>query len=274
MAVPSPSAVAIRHPGTTLRLWVAVICGLCLAGARAAAVSPLHLPTGQASPSQYVDLYLPEQGAKAAELGLDPQRIYLLGHGAGGQLVTLLSLQPQWLRRHGLKPADIAGVISLSGIHDLMGEQGKTETQLGFEHSDFGTEPAARRGASPLQQVRHVATRYLVLSAATDLSGYVLDAQHFAEAMRAAGNDLIYQILGELNHFTIADLGNPHNRARQVVLDFMGVAPLRRNSRTSLPSSTTPSSTRRTAPSRSGSAMVTWCVITRWMRGSWTASTA
>jgi acetyl esterase/lipase len=163
---------------------------------------------------------------KAPQLGLDAKRIYLLGHGAGGQLVALLPLRPQVLRKHGLTSADIAGVITLSGIHDLVNEQGLTDTQLDFERVAFGTTPDKRRVASPQQQVHKLPTRYLVLSPVSELSGYVRDAEHFAEAMRAAGNDLTYQILGELDHFSIADLGNPQNRARQVVLDFMGVAPM------------------------------------------------
>src|SRR5581483_1677718 len=39
-----------------------------------------------------------------AELGGDPNRIYLAGHSAGGHLVTLLGSDPDRLRKRGFDP--------------------------------------------------------------------------------------------------------------------------------------------------------------------------
>ena len=51
----------------------------------------------------------------AAKYGGDPKRFYLMGHSAGAQIVALVGIDPQYLRAHGLKPSDLAGVIALDG---------------------------------------------------------------------------------------------------------------------------------------------------------------
>ena len=42
-------------------------------------------------------------------------KIFLAGHSAGGYLALMLGNDKRWLGKYGLKPANIAGVISLSG---------------------------------------------------------------------------------------------------------------------------------------------------------------
>ena len=45
----------------------------------------------------------------------DKAHIFVAGHSAGGYLALMLGNDKRWLGKYGLKPADIAGVISLSG---------------------------------------------------------------------------------------------------------------------------------------------------------------
>lgn len=51
----------------------------------------------------------------AAARGGDPDRIFLMGHSAGGHLAALINCDPTWLAAHGLSPADLAGVILMDG---------------------------------------------------------------------------------------------------------------------------------------------------------------
>lgn len=57
--------------------------------------------------------------SNAARLGGDPDRIYLMGHSAGAQIAALLGTDARYLRRHGIKPASLAGVIGLAGPYDF-----------------------------------------------------------------------------------------------------------------------------------------------------------
>jgi acetyl esterase/lipase len=59
--------------------------------------------------------------AHAPDYGGDPAKLFLMGHSAGAQIATLLSLDPTWLARVGLDPArDLAGTIGLAGPYDFL----------------------------------------------------------------------------------------------------------------------------------------------------------
>lgn len=57
---------------------------------------------------------------RAAEgWGVDPKRIVVIGHSAGGHLVSLLAMDPRILRRNGVDPDAVTGFVSVDGIFDL-----------------------------------------------------------------------------------------------------------------------------------------------------------
>jgi acetyl esterase/lipase len=59
--------------------------------------------------------------AHGPSYGGDPARLFLMGHSAGGQIATLLSLDRSWLAAVGMDPAhDIAGTIGLAGPYDFL----------------------------------------------------------------------------------------------------------------------------------------------------------
>ncbi|MGK2932960.1 MAG: alpha/beta hydrolase [Solirubrobacterales bacterium] len=48
--------------------------------------------------------------------GGDPDRLVLMGHSAGGHLVSLVATQPRFLRGAGVDPGQVEGVISLDAV--------------------------------------------------------------------------------------------------------------------------------------------------------------
>lgn len=50
-----------------------------------------------------------------ASYGGDPKKIYLTGHSAGGYLTLMVGMAPKYLAPYGLSPADLAGLMPLSG---------------------------------------------------------------------------------------------------------------------------------------------------------------
>lgn len=55
----------------------------------------------------------------ASEYGGDPQRLFIAGHSAGAQIAGLLGTDAHYLARRGIRPAQLAGVIGLSGPYDF-----------------------------------------------------------------------------------------------------------------------------------------------------------
>ncbi|MBW4092838.1 MAG: alpha/beta hydrolase, partial [Proteobacteria bacterium] len=58
--------------------------------------------------------------AHVGAYGGDPDRLFLMGHSAGGQIATLLALDGTYLHAVGMTPRDIVGVIGLAGPYDFL----------------------------------------------------------------------------------------------------------------------------------------------------------
>ncbi len=56
----------------------------------------------------------------APRFGVDPARLFLMGHSAGAQIATLLATDDAYLRTRGLGRQAIAGVIGLGGAYDFL----------------------------------------------------------------------------------------------------------------------------------------------------------
>ena len=73
--------------------------------------------------------------AHVAQYGGDPNRLFLMGHSAGGQIATLLALDGTYLRADGMDPREITGVIGLAGPYDFLPLRSRTLKAI------FGPEP-------------------------------------------------------------------------------------------------------------------------------------
>ncbi|MFZ1744255.1 MAG: alpha/beta hydrolase [Pontixanthobacter sp.] len=124
----------------------------------------------------------------AARLGIDPDRIVLIGHSAGAHLVALVGTDPSYFKAAGMKMNDVAGVVPLDGagynVPDQMDENARL---MGDTYKQaFGTEPARQRALSPtLHAAGPNAPTFLILHVQRD------DAQRqskeLAERLTAAG---------------------------------------------------------------------------------------
>ena len=47
--------------------------------------------------------------------GGDPKKVFVTGISAGGYLTAMVGLDRRWLAKHGLEPADLAGIVPLTG---------------------------------------------------------------------------------------------------------------------------------------------------------------
>jgi acetyl esterase/lipase len=52
-------------------------------------------------------------------LSIDPKRVFVMGHSAGGYNAAMLALDARWLKATGHSPAELAGWIGLAGPYDF-----------------------------------------------------------------------------------------------------------------------------------------------------------
>jgi arylformamidase len=94
----------------------------------------------------------------AAENGVDPTRMALLGHSAGAHLVALVATDPSLLGAYGLSPSDVTCTISFDteayDIPAVMVADTSTEDQRQLLRNAFGKDPDMWAAASPITHVR------------------------------------------------------------------------------------------------------------------------
>ncbi|MBK8099977.1 MAG: alpha/beta hydrolase fold domain-containing protein [Planctomycetes bacterium] len=101
------------------------------------------------------------------DLGLDPARGHLVGHGDAGLLTNLVALDSRWLTDAGLPANAIRAVASLSAPIDVQ--------PAGAFPGVFPSEHAARVAASPITWPRQNGPPLLLLWAERDLAGRAHD---------------------------------------------------------------------------------------------------
>lgn len=134
--------------------------------------------------------------ANIGKYGGRNDRIFISGHSAGGHLVSLLATDESYLKEHHLSLKDIRGVISLSGVYEII-------PNIRIFDDQFGTDAAICKAASPINHVKQNDPPFLICYAdkdfptidkmSEDFCKKLCDDKCEAKAIKAA----------ERNHFTI-----------------------------------------------------------------------
>ncbi|MEQ8764966.1 MAG: alpha/beta hydrolase [Planctomycetota bacterium] len=136
-------------------------------------------------------------GKNVASYGGDPRRMVVAGHSAGGHLVSLLATDPRFLSEVGLDRSAFRGVVSISGVYDVVGIPGIT--------SAFGDDDAERKLASPIFQVdaSDATLPYLLIVAENDLPGLDGGARDFARELRGVDAKVELEKIEDCSHQSI-----------------------------------------------------------------------
>ncbi len=193
--------------------------GNCFAAAGIAVVIPSYrLMPAHSHPAQIEDVAaaFAWTAHNIARYGGDPARIYVGGHSAGGHLAALLALDPHYLQAHGLSPASIRGVASISGVYDV-----RFFTQ-------FGLTPGRQRDASPEVHVTFGAPPFLLIYCQWDYAGLGKQAKHFAAALSEAGVPVrVVRIPGKTHVTEIPSIGRAGDLTGREVADFITSAEIK-----------------------------------------------
>ncbi len=124
--------------------------------------------------------------AHVAELGADPERIFVGGHSAGGHLSALLAVSRDWQSPAGL-PADvIRGCLPVSGVY-LFGEgSGLTMRPRFLGEPDAAVDALA----SPLRQIAAPVPSFMISWGEKDFPHLVTQAHAMTAALRSVGGSV------------------------------------------------------------------------------------
>lgn len=127
----------------------------------------------------------------AAEIGVDPDRIVLIGHSAGAHLAALVGTDPSYFAAARVPMAAVKGVVLLDGAgYDIAKQMGRPDNPVaGMYDAAFGRDPARQRTLSPtLHAAAPNAARWLILPVASRADS-VAQSNELAAAIRSAGAD-------------------------------------------------------------------------------------
>ncbi len=88
---------------------------------------------------------------KAGSLGVDENRIVLMGHSAGAHLSALVGTDPQYLQKAGLRFSDLRGVVPIDGAaYDVPAQMSEGAKIMRETYTQaFGTDPVRQKSLSP-----------------------------------------------------------------------------------------------------------------------------
>jgi acetyl esterase/lipase len=147
-----------------------------------------RLVGGSPAPAPYLDLLCAIRWlhAHAEEYRIDPERIYLIGQSAGGQLVSLVATigDGGFPRVGGWEKArsDVRAVVSVAATYEL-----NTLSWGDLWTPIAGDVKAARAAASPINHVSATTKPILVIHSDDDKSVPVQQAIDMAAKLKAAG---------------------------------------------------------------------------------------
>ncbi|HZP67530.1 MAG TPA: alpha/beta hydrolase [Rudaea sp.] len=132
----------------------------------------------------------------AADFGGDPQRLFVMGHSAGGQIAALLATDRRYLASVGLRRRDLAGMIGVAGAYAF----------LPFEDDEpdiFGDTPEGRYDSQPINFVDGGEPPMLLLQGTDDDEVPPDNAELMAERIEAMDGRVQLKLYDGVDHSAI-----------------------------------------------------------------------
>ena len=162
--------------------------------------------------------------ANIAKHGGSPDKLYVMGHSAGGHLTALLALDSTWLDELKVPKGAIKGAIPMSGVYLVTALPPETKGFLKIMPDAFGSDREVCRAASPVTHVQNASCPFLVLTE-TDDNLKVRPSMQFLKAAvtRSGAKGFEFVDAEGRDHFTIIAkmMGEGADPYRSRVLEFI-----------------------------------------------------
>ena len=159
-----------------------------------------------------------------AKRGGNPERLFVMGHSAGGHLSALLALDPSYLDDLKVPKGASKGAIPMSGVYVVPPLPEDTKGFLKILPQAFGSDADGCRLASPATFVKNAACPFLVLTETID----TLKVRPSMGALRLAvekeaAKDFTFLDAEERDHISIVTrmMGLTADPYRQRIVDFV-----------------------------------------------------
>jgi len=135
----------------------------------------------------------------AAQLGGDPQNLFVMGHSSGGQIAALLATDPSWLAADGLSLHDLAGFIGLAGVYDFV-PLPKKEARM---RHIFGNQPSEQRRADPYTFIRPGDPPMLLLQGTDDDQVHAANSVSLARKAQSMHDEVELKLYPGVSHMAL-----------------------------------------------------------------------
>lgn len=135
---------------------------------------------------------------RAASIGGDPGRIFVMGHSAGAHIAALLATDGRYLHAVGMAPRDLRGVIGLAGPYDFLPFTDPKVQQV------FGPEQEWPR-SQPVNFVDGDEPPFLLLHGADDDLVWPRNSENLTAKLRAANESVTLEILPGVGHISLVE---------------------------------------------------------------------
>ena len=162
----------------------------------------------------------------ATTWGGDPERLIVIGHSAGGHLVSLLGLDPRVLLRNGVESSAVAGFVSVDGVFDLHAALGYLKPDQGaILRTLFGPDDSALANHSPISYARADHPSMLFVDSTGDEAVCLDGFRHMRKRLAQAGSRARFVELEGLGHNeTIIRVGMENDPLMPILLEFVEIA--------------------------------------------------
>ena len=153
-------------------------------------------------------------GQNAADLNIDADSLYIIGHSSGAHL-SAMTLSTRWTD-YGVAKCPIRGGMIISGIYDLEPLRHTSRSK------NVRIDDDVVRDFSPVHQIPLLTAPVLLAVGSGESPEFLRQTLAYAAALRDAGRD-VEVLNGETyNHFDILEtLGNPYGLLGRSLLNFI-----------------------------------------------------
>jgi acetyl esterase/lipase len=156
--------------------------------------------------------------ADSRRLGIDRERVMIIGHSAGAHLAALVGTDPAYLGAHHIPIAAIKGVVLLDGAGYDVGAQIQHAGPLlrGMYRRAFGDDPAFQASVSPTEQAAAPnAGRFLIFHIAGRADS-AAQSVRLGALLRAAGTPAEVVPVDNSHAEIFRQFGQPGHRATEL----------------------------------------------------------